>query len=756
MKPARACWLLVYLLAASAPALAGQPAPASASAAPTAPVQAGPAAPAGAAPTAAPATAAPAATGAGSTQPEATGTPPASKPAAAGAATTPAAAANPKEVNLKADSLYIDVPSDSYVAKGDVRAVQNGMSLLADSIIYGRLSGDALAEGNVFFEKDGDTLKGDRISLNMFSEQGEVNNATLFVKKSNFYMRGKKLEKTGDQEYRVENGSFTTCDGDHPSWRFEARKVQVTLDEFATARDAVFYVGDIPLLYTPYLLFPVTRERQSGLLLPKFGHSSKKGYYLFQPYYWAIDQSQDATFDLDLESNRGAGLGVDYRYIRARGSEGSLQGFGIFDTQQSRFRGEIDQNHLELLSPNTTLSSNIHLVTDRSYYLDYGELAGDYNRQLLESTVSFSHKWDRYGFAGELRYTEALQGADENSTLQRLPSLSFTGAGDKLGQLPVFFSMNSSLINFQRSEGVNGQRLEIHPRLTLYQKPAGLLDLSVYGGYRERVYNANGADAPDGVQHVIQSDAGGTLSLPLERIYGGTVRHLLIPSIQYSYAQSARDDNVPFFDYNDRVLGQSVAGWSLANVVTRKFTTADAPPEYRDLVYLKLSQGYQFSGQRRDLLTLVDAGHHLNDLQLESRVSPLKNVAIALDGRYNTVDNNITSADLTAEWKEEGKEKASKEAAITYRFSRHAVDYLEGHVSYPVMKQLSASVIGRYSFDNGGFLESRYSLEYKRQCWSVIALYADRPGTPTIPGNREFTINFALYGIGALGPVRAF
>ena len=31
-----------------------------------------------------------------------------------------------------------------------------------------------------------------------------------------------------------------------------------------------------------------------------------------------------------------------------------------------------------------------------------------------------------------------------------------------------------------------------------------------------------------------------------------------------------------------------------------------------------------------------------------------------------------------------------------------------------------------------------------------MLLYADRPGTSTIPGNREITVNFSLYGIGAL------
>src|ERR1700719_533406 len=96
-----------------------------------------------------------------------------------------------REVTIKADTLTVDVPGDSYLAKGKVRLVCDGVSLLADSVIYRRLSGDALAEGGILMEKGGDTLKGDRLSLNLDSQQGELLNAELFVKKSNFRIRGK-------------------------------------------------------------------------------------------------------------------------------------------------------------------------------------------------------------------------------------------------------------------------------------------------------------------------------------------------------------------------------------------------------------------------------------------------------------------------------------------------------------------------------------------------------------------------------------
>lgn len=673
-----------------------------------------------------------------------------------------------KEITLKADTVSVDTPTESYRAQGGVEISQPGVSLLSDSVVYRRLTGEAFAEGEIFMERGGDTLKGRRLTLNLLTQKGELLNGELFVKKSNFRIWAKRVEKTGPADYRMERGTFTTCDGDRPSWRFEAKRVDVTLEEFATARDAVFYVGDVPLFYTPYLVFPANTERQSGLLLPRLGFSSKKGFYLNQPYYWAIDPSQDATFNLDIETSRGYGAGVDYRYLRPHGSEGRLQAFGIYDTNESRFRGELEERHLELLNPNLTLTSNIHLITDRDYYLDYGELSGEYNRQLLESNVAFDRRWERYGLFGQVRYTEDLEAVNNKATLQRLPALGFVASGEKLG--PLFFSMDSGFTNFQRETGATGQRLDLHPRLTWYAKPGGL-DFSLYGGYLQRMYNAQGDSGEKGWLQVGQADAGAVASLPLERIYDGTTRHLMTPSLEYVFVQQRHDAELPFFDYGDRVLGQGTLWWSLSNQVTRKYAREGMPDEYRDLLYLKLSQGYQFSGPRRDLrtlvdsrdplvqsvtprdlLTLVDEGHRLTDLMLEGVATPVQNVSVAFDGRYNMNDAAISTANLALGVKGEGR----TETTVGYRHSRGQLDYMEGRFTFPVGSKLTADLLGRYSLDKGGFLESRYAVEYKRQCWSVILAYSDRVGSRDVPSEQQVTINFTLAGLGALGPVRAF
>ncbi|MBJ6727672.1 LPS-assembly protein LptD [Geomesophilobacter sediminis] len=676
------------------------------------------------------------------------------------------------EVTLNADTLTLDTASDSYVARGKVRLLREGVSLMADSVVYNRLTAEATALGAVRLEKGDDLVKGDRLRINLDTQQGELLNGDLFIKKSNFRLLGQRVDKTGDRDYEVHRGTFTTCNGDHPSWRFEARDIKIALDEYATGKDAVFYAGDIPLLYFPYLVFPVQRDRQSGLLLPRIGRSSKKGLYYTQPYYWAIDASQEATFALDLQSSRGVGTAVDYRYLRAHGSEGSLQAYGIYDFQTENppaqgvnqlsgpaapgFRGELNQKHLEVFSPDTTFASDLHFLTDRKYYRDFGEVAGEYNRQYLESTLSIDHKWERYNVTGLLSYVEDLVSPNNEQSLQRLPAVNFVGAGEKIG--PTFLSLYSGVTNFERGEGTNGQRLVLEPRLSLYSRPASLFDLSLFGGYRQRFYNTYGGDQ-NGSQGVGVGDAGGAVSLPLERVYNGSVRHVITPSVGYTFVEDKDQDRLPFFDWDDRVLPRNMATWSVTNTITRKEYLESGIPSYRDLVFLRISQGYDFTGARRpggagdqnripprDLLTLVDPGHHLTDLMVETRVSPFKDVTFGADGRINPIDGNLSTGNVSAT----ATGEAGNRGTLGYRYSRGQVNYLEGSFTYPIFKPFVASALERYSIDRGAFLESRYALEYRQQCWSLTFSYSDRIS------DREFMVNFTLSGVGSLGSVRLF
>jgi LPS-assembly protein len=417
------------------------------------------------------------------------------------------------------------------------------------------------------------------------------------------------------------------------------------------------------------------------------------------------------------------GIGADYNYLRPRGSSGQVRQYLIYDTQKDWVRGYLTVKQHENFSSGPILTSDLHLAYDRDFYRDYGEDSGDYNRQLLDSTIFLTKSWLQDSLTVETRYVDDLDAPTNRQTMQKLPVIAFTHTGRPVGTIPVTFRLDSSFTNFYREDGVRGQRLDLHPVLAYYGTFQPGIDFSAWGGYRQRLYNGYGSVQGEGYHGDGVFDAGATIATPLARVYesagGGdlaAVRHTLIPEVGYRLVQDKGQERLPFFDFGDRILGQQMLVWSLTNFVTGKYPDAAGEPAYRDILYLRLSQAYQLSGSRRELLALVDDGYRFTDLRLEARYALAKRLSGDFDTRYNPNKTRFSTAGFGFNL-DDGK---------------------------------GDNYTCRYSFDKGNFLESFVSLEYKRQCWSMIFSYRDRTD------NREFMVNFTLAGIGAFGPLRTF
>ena len=96
---------------------------------------------------------------------------------------------------------------------------------------------------------------------------------------------------------------------------------RVTLDDYAKLKTVVFRLGGIPLLYTPYLLWPALRDRASGFLIPGIGYSSSRGAFLGLSYYQVLGRSADATVTTDLYTKEFFGLGTELRLASDRRDE---------------------------------------------------------------------------------------------------------------------------------------------------------------------------------------------------------------------------------------------------------------------------------------------------------------------------------------------------------------------------------------------------------------------------------------------------
>lgn len=652
-----------------------------------------------------------------------------------------------ENIHINAERMSQSLSDGVYTAEGTVVVQWKGMDLAAERVDYSAATHMLHATGSVVLSKGTSVLKGTSLALNMDTGQAEMDATQLTVPETGLTITADKLVRINESEFSTTATELTTCDMSDPSWKFGADSLKVNLLGYASGRNIIFYVKNIPVFYLPWIAFPVVLEKRSGLLFPKFGYSKSRGIQVDIPAYWVISPSQDLLFDLDMMSRRGVGAGLDYRYIRTRGSEGHVSGYHIYDQHENRWRWQLAQEHKEIYSSDANLRMTVNATSDRTFLSDFGEKSGDYNRQSSDTIINALKTWQNFAVTSFLRSTEDLYAVDNRATLQTLPSLGVTGVRQTLSSLSLYFDFDGAVENLYREAAPSGQRLYLFPRISLLPFHNSYIQTSFFVGAHVRGYVTGKRDDGSGVQASagnLLPEAGVRMSTSLARVYDTPfrqlkkVRHEIVPEFRYSFVPELDQQRLPHYDYTDRIIQKNMISLSATNLINGKFISGETT-EYRDISRIKLSADYAMDGGRRDLLTLVEDQRPWSDLMLESDTWLNRQLKITFDMRYNLYENHLSTAAVGIDI----DDRQGNSIGAGYQMARNEVEYFEGRFSTRWIKPLNLSYTARYSFDRSDFLESVYAAEYRHKCWSVNLAVHQRPG------NQSFTVNVNLAGLGS-------
>jgi len=191
--------------------------------------------------------------------------------------------------SLLSESVYeVQAPKG-----GLVTLEYQDIRLTADYVRADRKTKVVVAEGDVVLEQGPSRLTGLRLELDLTDKTGVLTDGQAEL--AGIFVRGATLAKTGARTFEIRDGAVTACEGEDPSWEFQVKDGAITLDDYAKLKTVVFRLGGVPLLYTPYLLWPALRDRASGFLIPGVGYSSRRGGWLGLSYFQVLGRSADAT-----------------------------------------------------------------------------------------------------------------------------------------------------------------------------------------------------------------------------------------------------------------------------------------------------------------------------------------------------------------------------------------------------------------------------------------------------------------------------
>ena len=109
--------------------------------------------------------------------------------------------------------------------------------------------------------------------------------------------------------------SYTTCGLDDPDWEITSSETILYRDiDRGHSYNIFLKYKDVPVLYSPFFSFPLSKERHSGFLFPTIGSSGESGTVISTPYYFNIAENMDLTFTPTSYSGRGQMFEAEVRY----------------------------------------------------------------------------------------------------------------------------------------------------------------------------------------------------------------------------------------------------------------------------------------------------------------------------------------------------------------------------------------------------------------------------------------------------------
>ncbi|MDD9894137.1 MAG: LPS assembly protein LptD [Gammaproteobacteria bacterium] len=624
--------------------------------------------------------------------------------------------------------------------EGNVAMTRADGVLRANELQYDEAKQQVRAKQDVSFSSGGLSVKSTAASVDLANNNAQFQEAEFQVAGEGARGSASQIDIAGDGTPDMRGVRYTTCPPGNESWVLKADRIR--LDQSTgqgKANNVSLRFKGVPLFYFPYLQFPFTDQRQSGLLAPSFGSSDNNGVEFGIPYYWNIAPNMDATITPSYLSRRGWRADTEYRVLTGtpqseRSSQRWWQADAITNISwlpNDRIRGEA--RHLINLESNAVGRGTNHYwewrnelvdVNDREWFDDFGSSLADVSQPFYVSRSSAV--WH----IGEQRnHVEWRIVAEDHEPLtttattliSRQPEL-YLSAQRQLGNTPFSIGLKSQAGRF-------GTQASDTTTLRSHYEPWLGFDLNKSGWwFRSRAalldthWNTQTPGAAD-----VKTDRrlpvyNAELGLHLEKAYD-TGHHAIEPVVAFRDAPFRDQSNVPVLDTHSETLY-----WH--NLDDDQFSGLDRIRDGQQLSATLASRWYDLNGKQKLGLRLGQLWY-LDETQVtlpgeaaaDERSNTLFELTAAIGKRW--------SLSTSGEWNSEQRHIEHSQIRVDlsdatlgdfYVSLRHRRDLFR-QASIGGKRQLSsqwhADVSGLYSLDEEELLEANLKLRYQTCCWAV-------------------------------------
>lgn len=656
-------------------------------------------------------------------------------------------------------------------ATGNVVLRQPDRSIHMDRMLYDQNTREVEGLGAVKLEQSNSTLRAPYLKLNLDTNVGQMEKPQYYLADNGGRGQADALQIQDREHYRLEHATYTTCHANQTDWEMRVARLEIDQNlQIGQAHNAWISFMGVPILYSPWMDFPLGHQRKSGFLAPVFGGTTKGGTEITLPYYWSIAPNYDATLSPRIISKRGVQFNNEFRYLEPTFRGEAHLDILPNDALTNRTRLRLALKHQQNLFTGVNGFINYNRVTDDAYFRDLADAVNTTSQVNLLQDIGVTYGSSWWNGVAHLQRYQTLQDplAPIGVPYSRLPQVTLSAFKPLAGGNASFMS---DFTAFSHPTSLNASRLVLNPSFSypLLNTPAAYLTpkIAIHSTYYSMGTN-NLTNQPNASRTLPIVSLDGGMNFEREtQLLGGNYIHTLEPRAFYVFIPYQNQSLLPNFDTaqadfsfaqmftenrffgNDRIGDANQATLAMTSRLLLQETGAE---RFR----VTLGQRFSFSPPQ---VNLVAPTSNTGRSDVLLAVAAQVNKVWSMDGEFQFDPNQSKTQryNIATRYRPE----PGKVLNFGYRFTRDTVigTLVPGGTTVytPIggLRQVDVSgqwplsghwhAVGRwnYSLQDARILDSIAGLEYNESCWT-FRLVAQRFTLATQQSNTGFFVQLEL------------
>jgi LPS-assembly protein len=674
---------------------------------------------------------------------------------------------------LRADRLEGNAEK-TIEASGKVELRTRRETVLADWLQYDVESDTIFAKGEVTLRKGLDWISGPEVKIQRSREIGYFDEPRFYLSENGAHGEAKEIRFTGPELYEASKAQYTSCVAPNNDWYLRSDEIEIDkLRKVGTAHNASIYFLGVPVMYTPWLEFPLSNERKSGFLTPTIGSTQIRGFEFSAPYYFNLAPNYDATVTPRIMTRRGVQIAGQGRYLFPQLAGEAIAEVVPDDRVTETTRWAISWKHNQQFLPWLSGYANYNRVSDSTYLADFADRISVTSQKTLPQEAGLNATYGPLTVLARVQAFQTLQDPNPAAAVtppyNMLPQIK--AVMNEYDWLGLTWSGMAEFVRFSQSAlDPTGDRATFYPSLRWIRRGNAWF-VNAHVGVAAWQYNLNQPTpgVPEGNQGIAVPVTSIDAGLVFERnttIFGRDFVQTLEPRAMYTFIPFRNQNQLPVFDtvlddFNftqlfseNRFIGGDRVGDTnqLALAVTSRLLD---PATGAERLRLAVGQRFYFEDQQVNLpgTTPQKAGSSDFLVGAEGRLGDAWSLISLLQYDFGT--SQFDRFNIGTRY----NPGPGKVVSLIYRYSRELVDqvggqsqlkqtYLSGQ--WPLSDNWTVMGAWNYSFPDRKTLEAVAGVEYNGGCW-VLRVVGQQLTTTTETRTNSIFVQLELNGLARVG-----